>query len=42
MDINLKLSEEILAEDKIVIFDLYVETVVVCLEETALGESQGR
>lgn len=32
--------EVILGEDKIEIFELYVETVAVCLEETALRKSQ--
>ena len=36
VDINLKLREEIFTEVKIAIFDLYVEVVAVCLEETAL------
>lgn len=32
--------EVIFGEDKIAVFELYVETVVVCLEETASRKSQ--
>ena len=32
--------EGILGKDKIAIFELYVEAIVVCLEEAALRESQ--
>lgn len=34
--------EVTLGEDKIAIFELYVEIVLVCLEEAALRESQRR